>query len=107
MIKPIFASKIREQNKQIIREINMLLRVVAYDGRNDVKVRFKKSDKIHNRNCFILDAYLKDSHEASAIINLQHNPFSIMWFIFSKNQIKKGTGLEHCKKSRYGGYTFY
>lgn len=105
MEKNIFARQIEEQNNSIIREINMLLRELAYDGREYVKVRFRKSDKAPHQ--YILAANLKNHKSVSTTLELQHNPFNIFWLIFSKKQIKEGTSLKHCKKSRYGGYTFY
>ncbi|MCR5147155.1 MAG: hypothetical protein K6B70_07460 [Clostridia bacterium] len=101
----IFARKTKEQNQLIIREINTLLRELAYDGRKNIKVRFRKLDK--DSHHYVLDVDLKKQIALSTTIELQYNPFNIFWYIFSKKQIKEGTYLKHCRKSRYGGYTFY
>jgi hypothetical protein len=96
--------KIREQNKLIIQEINSMLRKIAYDGRGYIKVRLRR--KNNSSNLYEIEVVTNSQHDLS-IISLGHNPFNCLWVGFTITQIKKGTLLNHCKKSRFGGYTFY
>ena len=90
------------QTAEIIREINTLVRQLAYDGRAKIKIRLRKLD---NSDDYLLEASTSNNtmHKTLA---LDYDPFNI-WFVFAKRQIKKGILISHCKKSRYGGYTFY
>lgn len=103
---PMFISfkSINQQNNLIIKEMNTLLRKIAYDGRANLKVRFRRIEKSCNK--YLIEV-ITSSTSNSSTIYLNTNPFNIFWFIFSKNKIKKSFLFKHCKKSKYGGYTFY
>ena len=104
MVKAISFKTHKQQDTLIIREINSLLNQIAYDGRIDLKVRLRKSPDFLNK--FILEVKT-ESLAKSKILFLETNPFNLFWIIFSKRYIKKNILLVHCKKSAYGGYTFY
>lgn len=90
------------QTAKIICEINVLVRQLAYDGRANIKIRLRKLD---NSGDYLLEA-LTTRNALHKTLTLDYDPFNI-WFVFTKRQIKKGILISHCKKSRFGGYTFY
>lgn len=96
-------SKLSLQNKKIIREMNSLIIQLAYDGRSKIKIRFRKIEESSNN--YLIEALCKNS-KLTSIVSLENNPFTISWN-FSMKQIKTATSLPYCRKSRYGGYTFY
>ena len=104
MSKLISIKETKLQNKQIVCEINELLNKIAYDGRVDLNVRFRKIKNTSNQ--YLIEAKTIVTCNKT-VIRLEHNPFGLLWFIISKRQIKKGTLLAHCRRSRYGGYSFY
>lgn len=96
-------SKLSLQNRKIIREMNKLIINLAFDGRSLIKIRFRKIKNTTNQ--YIIEASCGDS-KLSSIITLENTPFSISW-LFSIKKIKEGINIPYCRKSRYGGYTFY
>ena len=96
-------SKFSIQNSKIIGEMNKLIISLAFDGRSLIKIRFRKIKSTTNQ--YLIEACCGDA-KSSSIIKLENSPFSILW-LFSIKKIKKGINIPYCKKSRYGGYTFY
>jgi len=90
------------QTVKIIGEINALVRQLAYDGRANIKIRLRKLDNSGN---YLLEA-LTTRSALRKTLTLDYDPFNI-WFVFTKRQVKKGILISHCKKSCFGGYTFY
>lgn len=104
MIKSFSLKKHKQQNEQIGSEINSLLRKIAYDGRYLLKIRFRKLSEQTNNYAIEI---ISNSFRISTVMSLETNPFNLFWFLISKKQIKRIIGFKHCKKSKYGGYTFY
>lgn len=100
----ILSKKFKEQNEEIIGNINSLIKETSYDGRANIKVRFRKVQD--SKNTYVIEVQT-NSKKIFSSISLTTNPFNSFWLLYSVPQIKKKTGLLHCKKSKYGGYSFF
>ena len=103
MSKCITRKQIEQQTSLIVAKMNSLILGQAYDGRANIKIRFSKLK--NTTNIYFIEL-LYEQKVVSDTISLEFDPFNAYWLIL-KHKIKKQLSIPYCRKSRFGGYTFY